>query len=188
MVEPSEDPALGLESPEDRRRVHPPLDELERDGLLEEAVGAGGTVDGPHPAVSGHALDPVGPEPGARREVVQRVAREDAEVDRRVEERGWRRAEHREHLGLEVGVARGPLADEVGAGLWRRAEGGEVEVLEAVPARGHRCMGYPDTSGLGTCEITSCRRGRGRARLSPFASRVAPWGRRRRGPRPPPPV
>ena len=35
MVQPGEDPALGLEPPEDRRRVHPPLDELERDGLLE---------------------------------------------------------------------------------------------------------------------------------------------------------
>src|SRR5690606_39814328 len=67
------DLALAVEAAEHLVGVHPALDELEGDLLLEGAVGALGEVDRAHPAAPQLAHDPVRPDGRAQRGVLRLV-------------------------------------------------------------------------------------------------------------------
>ena len=67
VVEPGQDLPLGEEAPVDLVRVHPALDELEGDPLLELAVGALGEIDHAHPAPCQLAHETIGADPASVR-------------------------------------------------------------------------------------------------------------------------
>ena len=174
--EAGEDLPLLLEPPHDGLRVHPPLDELEGDGLLVRAVVPLGEVDDAHPAAAEFAHDAVRPHALVlhrehRREVdgVDGEALQQA-VDFHIDEGG--------DLGVEVSVELAIGVDaggaEEGVALGRRAvERGLEEGLDGGPACGIHRLGH---TGRGPVLWIRSKCRRDRSSAVPTATR---GGRRR---------
>ncbi len=67
VLQAGQDPPLGLESPQQTVAVAPQRKDLDRDRLIETAVGALGSVDRPHPAHGDPLLQAIRADPAAGR-------------------------------------------------------------------------------------------------------------------------
>ena len=134
VLEPGEDGPLAEEPPDDDVGVEPPLEQLERDALVERPVGPLGEVHDAHPAAPDLAHDPVRPDAAARG-VVGAVVEAGGEG------------------GAEGDEATGPAVEEAVAGGFGGQEpveaGAEGVVAVAGPVEERRAGLPVEVEGLG---------------------------------------